>query len=161
MANSGIMFLLEPHLLWHTVTMKRNTVQCFHEWIKIINADQSHSGEWAKVWTLGVKIINLVRKPFSLCLRNLQESSESVTVHCLQQSPQIPVIHYWMWLKWAELNKAEIIGSVAISFPVFMNLCQKKDKMKWTRLICFSLEMKIESHRSSLTNPLYSILPWG
>lgn len=145
------MFLLDSHLLWHTVTMRRNTVQCFHEWIKIIDADQSHSGGMSQSLNPRRKIINLVREPFSLarfCLQNLRRSRESVTAHCLQQSSQISFIHYWIWPKWAELNKAELIGSVAKSLPVFMNLCQKgRKEMSWAHLFQFGNENRITSQQ--------------
>lgn len=145
------MFLLDPHLLWHTVTIRRNTVQCFHEWIKIIDADQFHLGGMSQSLNSWRKIINLVRETSSLaclCLQNLQQSRESVTAHCLQQSSPISFILYWIWLKWAELNKAELIGSVAKSFPVFMNLCQKGQKeMKWVHLFQFRNEYRITSQQ--------------
>lgn len=155
------MFLLDPHLLWHTATIRKNTLQCFHEWIKIIDADQSHWGGLSQSVIPCCKIINLVREPFSLacfCPQKLQLSRESVTAHCLQQSSEISFLCYWIWLKWAEPNKAERM--LPNHSPYSWTLA-KRDKKNWTGFICFSLEMKIEALHNSFTNPLYAILLWG
>lgn len=118
----------------------------------LTNPTQGGMSQSLNPWRI---IINLVKKPFSIAylwLQNLLWRRESVTAHCLQQSSQISFINYWIWLKWAELNKAELIASVAKIIPRIHESVPKRTEKKWAFVFRFRNENRITSQQLNWTS---------